>query len=180
MLENSRHNHETAVKERLAKLFDNANQMESKIAGIKFKIERKCIKNNIKEERRMSIHRLELEKDLNFHPKKSRANSQPEIKVSVRLEALKDMKEELLLRRCKIAEEVLEDEPEIKIPTLEYCFNDINRKILDQPKKVKKYKTIVKPRLSKQDNPRESLMMDSANVIVEEHKSSGGESNSGS
>jgi|DEB0MinimDraft_12_1074336.scaffolds.fasta_scaffold113127_2 hypothetical protein len=53
--------------------------------------------------------------------------------MNCRLEALKDMKEDLLMRRCKISDEIEEDEPELKIPVMEYNYNDIKRKIMEKP-----------------------------------------------
>lgn len=37
------------------------------------------------------------------------------------------------MRRCKILDEINDEELEIKIPTNEYNFNDINRKIMLKP-----------------------------------------------
>jgi len=65
------------------------------------------IKNCAKEDRRQSIQKLEMEKNLQFHPKKDRSKSIPTININLRLEALKEMKEDLLMRKCKISEEIL-------------------------------------------------------------------------
>lgn len=43
------------------------------------------------------------------------------------------MKEDLLMRRCKILDEINDDELEIKIPTNELNSNDIYRKIMLKP-----------------------------------------------
>ena len=91
------------------------------------------IKQGAREERRKSIHKLELEKNLSFHPKRDRSKSIPTINMNLRLQALKDMKEDLLLRRCKILDEIEKDELELKIPIKTYNFNNIKRKILYQP-----------------------------------------------
>jgi len=56
--------------------------------------------------------------------------------MNIRLEALKDMKEDLLMRRCKISDEVLDDELELKIPVMEYNYNDIKRSIMDKPQTI--------------------------------------------
>jgi len=71
--------------------------VNSKLVSIRFKIERKCIKNEAREERRQSIHKLEMEKKVVFHPKKARSSSIPTINMNLRLKALKDMKEDLLM-----------------------------------------------------------------------------------
>lgn len=47
--------------------------------------------------------------------------------MNLRLQALKDMKEDLLMRKCKISDEIDDDELELKIPLNEYNYNDINR-----------------------------------------------------
>ena len=84
--------------------------MNSKLVCIRFKIERKCIKNGVREERRQSIIKLEQEKNLNFHPKKDRSKSIPIINMNIRLKALKEMKEEILMKKSKIADEFNDDE----------------------------------------------------------------------
>lgn len=53
--------------------------------------------------------------------------------MNLRLQALKDMKEDLLMRRGRIQDEIEEDENEIKIPINEYSYNDINRHIMLKP-----------------------------------------------
>ena len=80
--------------------------VNSKLACIKFKIERKCIKNGAREERRASIHKLEQEKNVQFHPKRDRSKSIPMINMNLRLLALKDMKEDLLMRRGRMGDEI--------------------------------------------------------------------------
>ena len=77
-----------------------------------------------------------MEKNLQFHPKKDRSKSIPTINMNLRLEALKDMKEDLLLHRCKISEEIDENDVEVVLPVLGYNFNDIKRKIMPQPRYV--------------------------------------------
>jgi hypothetical protein len=56
---------ETAKKLKL-----DISAVNSKLVCIRFRIERKYIKNGAREERRQSIHKLEMEKNLMFHPKK--------------------------------------------------------------------------------------------------------------
>ena len=87
--------------------------MNSRLVGIRFKIERKCIKNGEREKRRQSIHELEKEKNLNFHPKRDRSKSIPTINMNLRLEALKDIKEDLLMRKSKISDGINSDEDEL-------------------------------------------------------------------
>jgi hypothetical protein len=53
--------------------------------------------------------------------------------MNLRLQALKDMKEDLMMRRCKILDEIEDEDVELKIPINNYNFNDIKRKILPQP-----------------------------------------------
>jgi|TARA_B110001450_G_C17498286_1_gene431187 hypothetical protein len=58
--EQSRANHNKEVQERLSLLSKDLSQLNSRLVGIRFKIERKCIKNGAREERRQSIHKLEI------------------------------------------------------------------------------------------------------------------------
>jgi len=101
------------------------------LASIKFKIDRKLIKHGAKEERRNSIVKLEIEKNLQLRNKKDRSKSIPNISINLRVEALKDMKEDILMRQCKISDEILDDEMELVVPILEYNYNDIKREILE-------------------------------------------------
>ena len=140
--------------------------MNSKLACIKFKIERKCIKNGAREERRASIHKLEMEKNLLFHPKNSRSKSIPTINMDLRIEALKDMKEDLLMRRSKISDEITEDELELLLPVIELNYNDINRKIMANPIIVSVIPEVPKMRVS----PRRMGFMDNISNNIEEEK----------
>jgi len=45
--------------------------------------------------------------------------------MNLRLEALNDMKEDLLMRKCKISDEIKSDELEMVVRVLEYNYNDI-------------------------------------------------------
>lgn len=56
--------------------------------------------------------------------------------MNLRLEALKDIKEDLLMRKSKISDEINPDEEELVLPVMEYNFNDINRPILLEPEIV--------------------------------------------
>ena len=107
-----------------------SNLLNSKMAGIRFKIDRKMIKQGARDSRRQSIHKIEIEKNLVFHPKRDRSKSIPTINMNLRLQALKDMKEDLLMRRCKIQDEIGEDEIELKVAINEYNYNDIRRDIM--------------------------------------------------
>ena len=60
-----------------------------------------------------------MEKNLLFHPKKNRSKSIPNLNIKVRLNVLKEMKEELLIKPF----------PQVKVN--EYNFNDINREIIE-------------------------------------------------
>ena len=53
--------------------------------------------------------------------------------MNLRLEALKDIKEDLLMRKSKISDEINPDEEELVPPVMEYNFNDINRHIMLEP-----------------------------------------------
>ena len=53
--------------------------------------------------------------------------------MNLRLEALKDIKEDLLMRKSKISDEIHPDEEELIPPVMEYNFNDINRPIMLEP-----------------------------------------------
>lgn len=68
---------------------------------------------------------------MNFHPKKDRSKSIPIINMNIRLKALKEMKEEILMKKSKIAEEINDDELNCQVPVLYYNHNNILRKILD-------------------------------------------------
>jgi hypothetical protein len=76
---------------------------------------------------------LEQEKNLNFHPKKDRSKSIPVINMNFRLKALKEMKEEILLKKSKIANEVNDEDANYFIPVLYYNHNSIFRDILEKP-----------------------------------------------
>lgn len=56
--------HEGNLVEKLKTLGTDINLVKSKLAGIKFKIDRKMIKQGARDERRQSIHKLELQKNL--------------------------------------------------------------------------------------------------------------------
>jgi|APSaa5957512535_1039671.scaffolds.fasta_scaffold78511_1 hypothetical protein len=53
--------------------------------------------------------------------------------MNLRLEALKDIKEDLLMRKSKISDEINSDEDQLILPVMEYNFNSIDRKIMDKP-----------------------------------------------
>lgn len=127
MLNAAIQNQNHVVLPKMEKLQEEINTLNSKLAGIRFKIDRKMIKQGAREERRQSIHKLELEKNLQFHPKRDRSKSIPTINMNLRLQALKDMKEDLLMRRCKISDEIDDQELEINVRSMEYNFNNINR-----------------------------------------------------
>lgn len=60
MFEASQKKHDGAIGEKLKQLGNDVNLVKSKLAGIKFKIDRKMIKQGARDERRQSIHKLEL------------------------------------------------------------------------------------------------------------------------
>ena len=70
---------------------------------------------------------------MNFHPKRDRSKSIPVINMNIRLKALKEMKEEILMKKSKIAEEINDEEVNCFVPVMFYNHNDIQREILDKP-----------------------------------------------
>ena len=120
------------------------SNLNSKLVCIKFKIERKSIKNGAREERRASIHKLEQEKNIAFHPKRDRSKSIPIINMNLRLKSLKEMKEDMLMKKSRVGDELIPQDFELKIPIMEYNFNDIGRKILLEP--FKKFVTVEQPK----------------------------------
>jgi hypothetical protein len=68
-----------------------------------------------------------------FHPKKDRSKSIPTINMNLRLKALKHMKEDLLLRKSKIQDEIGKDDLEIDVRVQPYSFNDMKRQIITEP-----------------------------------------------
>ena len=65
--------------------------------------------------------------------------------MNLRLKSLKEMKEDMLMKKSRVGEELTSHDLELKVPIMEYDFNDIGRKILlehykmmvtkEQPKK---------------------------------------------
>lgn len=108
----------------------NVSKIDAKLVGIRFRMERKCIKNDAREQRRKSIVQLEIEKNVKFHPKKQRSKSIPAIDMNKRLKCLKEIKEDLLLNRTPVPHEILDDELERPIQILSYNYNAIKREIL--------------------------------------------------
>ena len=62
---------------------------------------------------------------MNFHPKKDRSKSIPIINMNIRLKALKEMKEEILMKKSKIADEILDEDISCVVPVLYYNHNYI-------------------------------------------------------
>ena len=127
----------------MKELYGSLNNLNSKLVCLRFKIERKCIKNEAREERRQSIIKLEQEKNLNFHPKRDRSKSIPIINMNIRLKALKEMKEEILMKKSKIAEEINDEDISCKVPVMFYNHNDIRRDILHKP-----FQILIKPEIN--------------------------------
>ena len=70
--------------------------------------------------------------------------------MNIRLKALKEMKEEILMKKSKIAEEINNEEVYCFVPALFYNHNDIHRNILSKPVEI-----FVKPEIAelrKKDN----------------------------
>jgi hypothetical protein len=53
--------------------------------------------------------------------------------MNIRLKALKEMKEEILMKKSKIADEINYEDISCKVPVMYYNHNDIRREILDKP-----------------------------------------------
>lgn len=68
-----------------------------------------------------------------FHPKKDRSKSIPTINMNLRLEALKDIKEDLLMRKSKISDEINPEEEQLILPVMEYNYNNMDREIMERP-----------------------------------------------
>jgi len=68
--------------------------------------------------------------------------------MNLRLEALKDMKEDLLMRRCKISDEIEANELMLIVPVMEYNFNDIKREIRPHPINVTLAPKVIQMRVS--------------------------------
>lgn len=83
------------------------------------------------------------------------------------------MKEDLLMRKCKISDEIEEDELELRIPVNEYNYNDINRQILPKPIIA----TVQQPELKKR-NPFPNQQEEEKNIdnVIEEEKNSNSQS----
>ena len=54
----------------------------------------------------------------------------------MKLKVLKEIKDELMMKEFQAANEYFPGDYEIKVPTHEYSFNDINREILTQPQNL--------------------------------------------
>lgn len=147
MLEECKKNFDNAIKMKLEEINKDVGQVNSKLLCIRFNIDRKFIKNEAREVRRQSIHKLEIEKNLVFRPKKDRSKSIPTINMNLRLKALEHMKEDLLLRRSKIKDEISKDDYELLIRIQPYCYNDIKREIMIEPEIQEVKVPVLKKRL---------------------------------
>lgn len=56
--------------------------------------------------------------------------------MNIRLKALKEMKEEILMKKSKIADEINDEDINCFIPVLFYNHNDIYRDILNKPAEI--------------------------------------------
>jgi len=68
-----------------------------------------------------------------FHPKRDRSKSIPIINVNLRLKALKELKEDIQMKKNKVPHEIESTEEELIVPVLEYNYNYINREIMEHP-----------------------------------------------
>ena len=65
-----------------------------------------------------------------FHPKRDRSKSIPIVNMNLRLKSLKDMKEDMLIKKSRVNGEILPKDFELKVPVHEYAYNDMQRNIL--------------------------------------------------
>jgi hypothetical protein len=107
--------------------------IKQRVSSIRFKIERKEIKNEAKLEKKRSIHLLEIEKNLNFRPRRDRSKSIPYMSMKHRLKSLKEVKEDMQIQKCKLPEEFKSHDGMNPIRVQEFNYNDINREILVSP-----------------------------------------------
>ena len=56
--------------------------------------------------------------------------------MNIRLKALKEMKEEILMKKSKIADEINDEDIKCFVPVLFYNHNDIYRDILSKPAEI--------------------------------------------
>ena len=89
---------------------------------------------------------------MSFHPKRDRSKSIPIINVNLRLKALKDLKEEIKIKKNKVPHEIENHEEELIVPVLEYGYNHISREIMDHPIEKEIILTQPKRRVSHQDD----------------------------
>lgn len=70
---------------------------------------------------------------MSFHPKRDRSKSIPIINVNLRLKALKEIKDDIQMKKNKVPREIEKTEEELIVPVLEYSYNHISREIMDHP-----------------------------------------------
>ena len=63
--------------------------------------------------------------------------------MNIRLKALKEMKEEILMKKSKIADEINDEDISCKVPVMFYNHNDIRREILAKP-----FQILIKPEIN--------------------------------
>lgn len=86
-----------------------------------------------------------------FHPKRDRSKSIPIINVNLRLKALKELKEDIQMKKNKVPHEIESTEEELIVPVLEYNYNYINREIMEHPIEKEIIPMKPKQRVSQQD-----------------------------
>ena len=107
--------------------------LDSKLVSFRFRIERKCIKVGARETRRASIHKLEVEKNIAFHPKRDRAKSVPFMNMNLQLKSLRDAKEDRLIAKSRVDGEILAADYEPRALVNEYNSNDMGRDLVPKP-----------------------------------------------
>ena len=87
---------------------------------------------------------------MKFRPKKERSKSTPALNnMGMRLRCLKDIKEDLMMGRSPLPNEIRDSELELQIPVLAYNYNFIGREILPKALMIEE----LVPKLKKRRNP---------------------------
>jgi len=96
---------------------------------------------------------------MSFHPKRDRSKSIPIINVNLRLKALKELKEDIQMKKNKVPHEIESTEEELIVPVLEYNYNCINREIMEHPIEKEIIPMKPKQRVSQQDDDDDNEFM---------------------
>jgi hypothetical protein len=122
------------VEKKVTSIEQSTQSINSKLLTIKYRIARQAIKDEARQERRNSIHKLEMEKNLNIRPQRSRSVSLGG--AAQQIKVLKVIKDALFDKELQNVREFHQGDFEIKVPTKEYSYNDMNREILSSPQNL--------------------------------------------